>query len=289
MSGNFQHTSGHIFCEFDVRRGTPIHPCPSAGLYMLNIPITFDVKTSESPRFLTSVSGAIFLNSLFIAELKPQDGNFIIQQSDKHSLQTQQYFTAIFQRESINTIEAMRTSADLNFDFRLNGNIVYFNSTNNQPFNILHAKGNLSHQMLQSEWIDILNKWKYAPAMNLAIVLNFENPALSKAGDFIHQAQKFYLERQWPQVVSECRKAIDVATDLLNTKKQSLKILIENKHENNINERLLISLLSIKQVLDPASHGDSNSVKITWTQEDALYAIRMTASILMRAAKEPIA
>lgn len=288
MSGNFQHTSGHIFCEFDVRRGTPIHPQNSAGLYVLNIPITFDVKTSDAPKILTSVSGAIYFNSQFVADLKPQDGNFIIQQSEKNALQAQQSFSAIFQRSVIDSIETMRTTGDLNFEFKLFGNILYFKDTSNLPFNIHYTRGELSHRMLQSEWVDILNKWKYAPAMSFDLVLKFDHPSFAQAANFIYQAQKFYMERHWPQAVLECRKAIDAVSDVVNPNKLSLKYYVDKKHDNNMQERLSLSLLAIKQICDVAGHGDSNSTQINWTQDDALYAIRITASILMRASKEVV-
>lgn len=286
MSGNFQHTSGHIFCEFEIRRGTPIHIQPSAGLYQLNIPITFDVKTSETPRILSSVTGAIYLNSQFVAELKPQNGNFTIQQNAKHSLQIQQHFFAIFQKSTIDEIEVLRGSGDLNFEFKLYGNIIYFNDSSGLPFNINPTSGYWTHIMLQNEWIDILNKWQYAPAMSFNLVLKFENPSFVIASEFIYKAQRFYMEGHWPQAVSECRKAIDAITEIVNPKKTSLKSFVDNKHDNNMQERLALSVLAIKQVCDVAGHGDSNATQIKWTQDDALYAIRMTASILMRSSKE---
>lgn len=286
MSGNFQHTSGHIFCEFEVRRGTPIHPQPSAGLYALNVPITFDVKTSEVPRILTSVSGAVYLNSQLVAQLNPQNGNFAIQQNGKHAIQIQQYFSAIFHKSTIDAIEAARASGELNFDFKLFGSIIYFNDNSGLPFNIHATSGNWTHRILQSEWIDILSKWKYAPTMSFDLVLKFENPSFTKAADFIYQAQKFYMERHWPQAVLECRKAIDAVSDVVNPNKLSLKDFVDNRRDNNMSARLALSILATKQICDVAGHGDSNASQINWTQEDALYAIRMTASILMRASKE---
>lgn len=286
MSGNFQHTWGNIFCEFDVKRGTPIYPQHSAGLYALSIPITFDVKTSETPKILTSVSGAIYLNSQFVTELKPQDGNFTIQQSEKHALQSQQNFSAIFQKSTIDAIEAVRASGELSFEFKLYGSIIYFNDNSGLPFNIHTTSGYWTHRMLQAEWVDILNKWKYAPAMSFDLVLKFENPSFIKAADFIYQAQKFYMERHWPQAILECRKAIDAVSDAVNPNKLSLKDFVDNRRNNNMSGRLTLSILAIKQICDVAGHGDSNATQINWTQEDALYAIRMTASILMRASKE---
>lgn len=286
MSGNFQHTSGNIFCEFDVKRGTPIYPQYSAGLYALSIPITFDVKTSETPKILTSVSGAIYLNSQFVTELKPQDGNFTIQQSEKHALQYQQSFSAIFQKSTIDVIEATRASGDINFELKLYGNILYFTNTNNLPFNIYYTRGELPHRMLQSEWVDILGKWKYAPTMSFDLVLKFEHPSYAQAANFIYEAQKFYMERRWPQAVLECRKAIDAVLDVVNPNKLRLKDFVETRSDNNMQARLALSVLAIKQVCDVAGHGDLNATQINWTQDDALYSIRMTASILMRASKE---
>jgi len=286
MSGDFQHTSGHIFCQFEVRRGTPIHPQPSTGFYALNIPITFDVKTSEVPRILTSVSGAIYLNSQFVAELNPQHGNFTIHQNAKHTLQVQQHFSATFQKSTIDAIETTRGSGELNFEFKLYGNIIYFNDSDGLPFNVHHTSGCWTHRMLQSEWVDILNNWKYAPGMSFDLVLKFENPSLIKAADFIYQAQKFYMERHWPQAVLECRKAIDAVSDVVNPNKLSLKDFVDNRRDNNMPARLSLSILAIKQICDVAGHGDLNATQINWTQDDALYAIRMTASILMRASKE---
>lgn len=286
MSGTFQHSAGHIFCEFEVRRGTPIHAQHSVGLYILNIPITFDIKTNETPRILNSVSGAIYLNSKFVAELNSQSGNFTIQQNAKHALTIQQHFSAIFHKSTIDTIEAMRASGELSFEFKLFGNIINFKDSNGIPFNIQHTSGQWTHRILQSEWIEILNNWKYAPVMSFDLVLKFENPSFIKAAEFIFQAQKFYMQGHWPQAVSECRKAIDAITDIVNPKKLSLKGFVGNKHDNNMQERLALSVLAIKQICDVAGHGDSNATQIKWTQEDALYAIRMTASILMRSSKE---
>lgn len=285
---SFQLTSGNSFCNLEIKRGTPIHAGPSLGAYLLHIPITFKVHTSTKTRILTSVMGELHLNSQFITELRPSYWGGNVQSSDKNSLEFQINFHSVFTKSNIDAIETVRNEIGLQFDIHLFGDIFDLSPDEKSSPGILHTYGDLSHRMHQSEWIEILNIWKYAPAMNFAIVFKFESPALTKAGEFIYHAQKFYLERQWPQVVSECRKAIDVASELLNTNNLSLKSLIENKHENKMRERLILSLLSIKQVCDPASHGDANSIKISWTQEDALYVIRMTASILARVSKEVV-
>lgn len=286
MSNNFPLSSGNSFCDFEIKRGSPIHTYPSLGAFALNIPITFKVFNSPILRVLTFIKGELHLNSQFITDINPSYPGSIVQSSGEHSLEFQMKFRSIFTKSNIDAIESVRNANDLQFEIKLFGDIFDLNSTDNSTRNIIRSNGDLSHRMLQAEWIEILNTWKYAPAMNLELVLKFENPHLATAGEFIYKAQKFYLERQWPQSVSECRKAIDVVSDLLNKENLSLKVLIENKHKNSISERLILSLLAIKQLCDPASHGDSNSVKISWTQEDALYVIRMTASILMRLSRE---
>ncbi len=288
MSNNFPLSSGYSFCDFEIKRGTPIHAYPSLGAYTLNIPITFKVFSSSVPKVLTSINGELHLNSKFITEINPSYSGSIIQSSDNNSLELQANFRSVFTKANIDAVEIFRSGNDLQFEIKLFGDIFDLNSTDTSARNIIQTSGNLNHRMLQAEWIEILNTWKYAPTLNLELVLNFENPYLAKAADFVSHAQKFFLERQWSQAVSECRKAIDVVIELLKKENVNFKSLLENKHSNTMQERLLLSLFAVKQVCDPASHGDSNSTKIIWSQDDAIFVIRMTASILMRAAKERV-
>ncbi|GEM_PF-3739136 len=284
---SFQLYSGTSFCSIEIKRGSPIHAGSSLGAYLLNIPITFKVHTSPKARILTSITGELHLNSQFITEVRPSYWGGNIQSSDKNSLEFQLNFNSVFTKSNVDAIETVRSENGLQFDIKLFGDIFDLSPDKKSSPDIHHTYGDLSHRMHQAEWIEILNAWKYAPTMNLELVLKFDNPYLTQAGSFIFQAQKFFLERQWPQAISECRKAIDTTIEFLNAEKVNFKNLFETKHSNTMRNRLLLSLFAVKQVCDPASHGDSNSTKIIWSQEDALYVIRMTASILMRVAKEP--
>jgi len=283
---SFQLASGISFCNFEIKRNSPLHVGATLGVNLLNIPITFKVHTSPKSRILTTLTGELHLNSQFITELSVSNWGSNIQSSDKNSLEFQINFNSIFTKLNIDAIEKIRNNQDFQFQIKLFGDIFELSSDGKLESNIIHVNGELNHKVLQSEWIDILDKWKYAPAMSFDFVLKFENPSFVKAAEFIYQAQNFYMNGHWPQAVSECRKAIDAITDIVNPKKSTLKSFVDNKHDNNMQERLALSVLAIKQVCDVAGHGDSNATQIKWTQDDALYAIRMTASILMRSSKE---
>lgn len=282
---DFTLSSGMIFADCEIKSGNPVSAQIGHGAYILNVPITFNVRPFTESKLLINVAGTIYINSRFFANLRSLDGDVSINASDKYQLSHQKHFGALFSAAALKSIEDQRASGELHLQMKLFGTILSVQDNNGHAIDATKVTAEILHRIPQSEWLGFLNSWKYAPAMNIELVIHSESPILSKAGEFIRQAQSFYLNNQWPQVLSECRKAIDVILEYLKSENASLGELVKSKHRNGLRERILVSILSLKQICDPAVHGDGNSTEQKWTQADALYVIRLGASLLDRVSK----
>lgn len=282
---SFVLSGGNIFSDCEIKTGTPISASLGVGVFILEIPITFTVRPFSCVKVLNSVSGYLSVNSKFLTQLTSSHEIVNIRTSVDHTLTHQRRFVALLTKANLDQLELNRSASDLNLEIKLTGSIFSLDKTSTQNITAETVSTEMTYQVPQSRWIEFLKVWKYAPTLNLEFILNFESPLLLKAGGFLLEAQNFYLTRHSQQAIAECRKALDCVVESLGAGRESLSKLLENKHNNGLRERILVSILAAKHICDPATHGGENASEHNWSQDDALYIIRMTAAVLLRASK----
>lgn len=276
---SFELTSGNKFCDCEIKAGNPIFALRGFGCFILNIQVSFSVFQQKIQRRLVNLSGSIYIESCFLGDLKILDGDSTIPSSVNNSIPNQQRtFQLTLSYSTIQEIEKNRKNEGVRFRIKISGNIFSIQPDNVNYFDMTYGSEEISYNIEQSKWIDFLRQWSYAPALNLEIVLDQKNPIAMKAGGYLLEAQNLYLSRQWKQSISECRHSLESLLKLLNPESISMKSISEKGESKNLQERILLSIASVKSICDLASHPSENS----WTSEDALYVIRSTASIISR-------
>lgn len=275
----FDLSSGYSFkCE--IKSGNPISVTAGLACYLLNIQISFNAPKLLLPRNLTNLHGVASIKSKFIGTLKVLDGDFI-RSSSQNALPDQQRTLQLeLSRESISEIEKNRDSEGISLDIELRGTIHTFTKENDYIYqDIVFGSEILNYYIEQSKWIEMLRKWNYSPALNLEIIIDTNNPISLRAGSHLLEAQKLYFSNQWKQAISECRQALEIIIKFINQKSLQMNEISVKGKEQNLQERILLSISAINNICNLASHPSESD----WTKDDALYVLRLTASIVSRA------
>lgn len=272
-------SSGYIFADCFLRSDNALSAQIGIGNYVFGFTLNLDVKKSEKyERILLDLEGHISLNGKIIAPISSIDGPMNIHANLNHGYSNTKSFRAILSRACIEEIEIERRGGDLAFEIYLSGLVLGGEAKAEK----VHTT--VSCRIEQTQWLKLLTAWKFGDRVFLEIPIADAKSEMLSGFEYFKKAQSLFLSGHWEQSVAECRKSLDSMHVTMN-KGASLQTLLQKKKDNSLQDRILVFILSIKQICDPASHGDDNSVSIDWGRSDAEMVLLQTASCLQRVAR----
>lgn len=278
MNGSLTLSSSYIFADCTLSSDSSPFAQSGVGSFIFGFMVRFDVKKMEHfERVLLNLEGNILLNGKIITRVQANDP-VNIHGNKNGGYYTAHGFHAYLTRANLEEIERVRDGRDIAFDIQLSGSVLGGERMAEK------VSATIPCRIEQTQWLKLLSKWNFGDRVFLEIPLVDAQSELHSAFEFYKKAQVLFFSGHWEQTVAECRKVLDVIHHAFG-KDASLQGLLQKKRENCLQDRLLVCLLSIKQICDPASHGDENSVSIRWSRSDAELVLHQTALCLNRATK----
>lgn len=271
-------SGGTIFAETSIRAGN--HPSAQRGIgsYILGITLDININSFKETRILQNFTASLYLDSKFIAPHTPIDGDIRARSLPQNHYRTNYRLNFVLSKETMRSIEKIRGNDDLHFTIKLNGAVT--SNVENEPTYVFDE---INHTIHQSQWVSLLRNWNYCQSFLLEISFDENsNNLLKSAHNFFKKAQDQFLFGNWDSSISECRKVLDSILEQTGIDQKGINKILDSRRANSLHDRLKLAVFSVKQVCDPASHGDENAVSIDWRREDAEMILFQTASLLKR-------
>ena len=272
-------SSGYIFSDCFIRADNPTFAQIGIGNYIFGFNLSLEVKkANNSPRLLSDLQGTLSLNNKFITFISTVGGYINVWSNVNQGISSSAQFQAVLSRENLEEIEKIRNGGDISFDINFYGIVLGGESKSEKVSTTISCK------IEQTQWLKHLTTWKYSERIFLEIPLHETKAELQPAFDYFKRAQNLFFSGHWEQSVAECRKALD-SLHLSLDKNANLSNLLEKRKFNSLKNRILIFILSVKEICNPATHGDENAVAIDWEKQDAEMVLYQTSICIQRVSK----
>jgi hypothetical protein len=271
-----------MYAECSFSSNTPPYATIGAGSYILGLTLHLNVIRSErNERILSNISGRLFwgASGAYISEFRPTEA-FNIRSNPTDAIPFQLQLQSAFTRQNLEKIEALRNGGNIEFKLRLFADLIGFDDSTNDRIFFARTQDEVQIRIQQSEWIKLLNVWKFGSHLLFEISLDDSVPEkLQRAYSCLTVAQTMFFQGSWEQCVSECRKSLE-ALHLYIGNNTSLKELLSQKKFNSLPERCLVLLLAAKDICHLASHSDDTAASTVWKKKDAELLLHQVAICL---------
>jgi hypothetical protein len=175
----------------------------------------------------------------------------------------------------LEALEAVRNGGDLMLELSWHSAIADSNGT------VHHSTHDEVFEVLQSNWIRVINRLGYAKLMLLEVpLLDGLGPTFSEAVGHLRNARSAMLRGEYREAVGGCRDVIEALTRALGDKDEQLAKLVGNTRDLDKADRQRLLRQALKVLTHPARHADEVAASFEWTRIDAITIIAMTASVM---------